>query len=288
MTEIREADVGLGSAYERIAVYALLDRWFGGAGIGSALEGPVDGMAGMAGLHLIGLARRGLRVTVALPDDTSLDIVRRTYRALGIEDRLTTLRLADPAEAAGAGPFDLVLTYNALPVVADWRDYLRRLAPLARRELVVAVTNPDSYGVILRRLQRRLEPHRAPELFDHPSTRVHDLVPVLAQLGLIQDRAFVDCPWWPDFVVPTAESLRRGMPAGLGLLKGNITSRHARFRYTPENFPLFAGQPGHEELNRALARHPVFEGRGRWLGRAFGHLHAFRIKVERAGLVGVG
>src|ERR1017187_5133425 len=107
-----DADVGLGTAYERLAVYALLDRWFADAGLRSALEGPVDGMAGMPGLHLIGLARQGTNVTVPLPDTRALEIVRRTYRWLGIEERLTTLCTADPLEIPGQ--FDLVLTYNAL------------------------------------------------------------------------------------------------------------------------------------------------------------------------------
>ena len=74
-------DVGLGTAYERVAVYRLLDRWLRGRGIATAFEGPLDNMAGIPGLHLIGLARRGARVTVALGEPRWLDNVRAIYRA---------------------------------------------------------------------------------------------------------------------------------------------------------------------------------------------------------------
>jgi hypothetical protein len=292
---IIEADVGLGTAYERLAVYALLDRWFAGVGLRSALEGPVDGMAGMPGLHLIGLARQGVNVTVALPHMRALGIVRRTYRLLGIEERLTTLCAADPGEIPGR--FDLVLTYNALPLVVQWRSYLTRLAALVARTLLVSVTNPSSYGVMLRRLQRTLEPRRTPELFDHPSTRNSELRPTLDRLGTVEDSAFVDCPWWPDLFVPTGQTLWQGtigrLP-GLGALVRNrsaTSARPGRFTYTPEHFPLFPGQPGHEDLTKALARHPVFDQRGAWLGAAFGHHRAHRIRVSAApaaDAVGVG
>jgi hypothetical protein len=279
-----EADVGLGTAYERLAVYALLDRWFVNAGLRSALEGPVDGMAGMPGLHLIGLARQGINVTVALPDTRALEIVRRTYRWLGIEERLTTLCAADPLEIPGQ--FDLVLTYNALPLVEDWRSYLTRLTALAARSLLVSVTNPSSYGVKLRRMQRTLELRRTPELFDHPSTREAELRPALDRLGTIEDSAFVDCPWWPDLFVPTGQTLWQGtlgrLP-GLGALMRNRSAARARpgrFTYAPEHFPLFPRQPGHDEMTKALARHPVFDQRGAWLGAAFGHHRAHRIRVS--------
>ena len=44
-------------------------------------------------LNLLGLARRGTRVTVALPDERALEVVRGVYRRLGVEDRLRLLHL---------------------------------------------------------------------------------------------------------------------------------------------------------------------------------------------------
>src|SRR5271166_725082 len=118
-------DLGLGTAYERVAIYKLLDRWSRDLSIQSACEGPLDGMAGIAGLHLLGLARRRISVTVCLPEQEALDRVRTLYRRLGVESRLTTRVLS--AETIPTEPTDILLSYNALPYVADWRAYLDRL-----------------------------------------------------------------------------------------------------------------------------------------------------------------
>jgi len=168
-----EVDVGLGTGYERLAIWRLLERWLAGLPVRTACEGPVDGMAGMPGLHLVDRARQGTQVTVFHEDPGALDRVRQIYRLLGVEPALATA-IARP----GALPdrrFDLVLTFNALPAVGDWVAYLEGLAALASRYLVVCVTNPSSYGVAIRKLMRRAEPHGAPELFQARTAEVGGL-----------------------------------------------------------------------------------------------------------------
>ena len=61
-------DWGLGTAYERVAVYALLDEWLAPRALRTLFEGPIDGMAGIPGIHGIGLARKGVAVEVGLSD----------------------------------------------------------------------------------------------------------------------------------------------------------------------------------------------------------------------------
>ncbi len=144
-------DVGLGTAYERWAVYRLLGKWLETREIATALEGPVDGMAGIPGLHLVPAAARGARVTVLVPDAPAAETVRGVYATLGLADRLDV-------RASAAWPeetFDLVLTYNALPSVLDWKGYLAEAAARARRHLFV-VTHPASYGVFVRKALRLL------------------------------------------------------------------------------------------------------------------------------------
>ncbi|HJZ88240.1 MAG TPA: hypothetical protein VKN99_23860 [Polyangia bacterium] len=280
-------DVGLGTAYERVAVYRLLDRWTLRRQVATAFEGPVDGMAGIPGLHLLGLARRGTRVTVALPDPAALDLVRDVYRLHGAAERLRTLR-ADPDAELPAQRFDLVLTYNATPLVADWQAYLSRLAPLAARWLVVSVTNPASYGVAIRKLQRLLEPKAPAELFDHESIRPAALEPLLARFGRTVEHEYLDCPWWPDLFVPTGQTLLGAtlerLP-GLSRLAARLRrapadDHGARFLYGRDRFPLFPDAPEWDELGRALERHPVFDQRGTMLGRLFGHHHAYLIEIS--------
>ncbi len=278
-----EVDVGLGTAYERVAVYRLLRRWASGRALGAAFEGPVDNMAGIPGLHLLGLARAGVKVTVALSEARWLDNVRAIYRAQGCEAMLET-RLVGESDPLPSRAFDLAVTYNALPVVADWRALLGRVAEASRRWLVVAVTNPASYGVWIRQGLRVLEPGARPELFDHPTTHPRVVEPVLGELGTIVDHVYVDCPWWPDLFVDAGESLLgatlKRMPlvgARLGRL-GTRTLAPRRFVYGARHFPLLDPDP---ELAAALARHPTFDGAPEPVARAFGHLHAYLVDLDR-------
>ena len=258
-------DVGLGTAYERWAVYQLLENWLETREVATALEGPVDGMAGIPGLHLVPAAARGARVTVLVPDAGAAGTVRGVYATLGLSDRLDVRASAEwPAET-----FDLVLTYNALPSVPDWKGYLADAAARARRHLFVSVTHPASYGVFVRKALRLLQPGPKPlELFDHPSTRPGTLTPELERHGRIVGDAFVDCPWWPDLFVETGETLLTGtlsrLPFGGRFRRGPAAEAPAGgepFLYGPGRFPFLGGDGWADELEPALKRHPNLDGR---------------------------
>lgn len=283
-------DVGLGTAYERVAIYQLFERWAKNRNIETALEGPIDGMAGIPGLHLLGLARKGTRVTVALPESEALDIVRAIYRLHGVEDRLTTVEITSDGSSL-PGNYDLVLTYNALPLVGDWRSYLQQLAARAKSYFLVSVTNPFSYGVGIRKVQRLVESFRKPELFDHESVRPAVLGLFLNQLGSIVEHEHLDCPWWPDLFVPTGQTLAQATLMRLPIIGERMGARISSKRqegngaaqpylYGRDCFPLFSDGPGYEELATALKRHPVFDRKGPLLGRLFGHHHAYLIQAR--------
>jgi hypothetical protein len=274
--ELAAIDVGLGTAYERVAIYRLLDRWAMGRKVRSAFEGPIDGMAGIPGLHFLGLARRGCQTTVALPEQSALDRVRAVYKQYGVERNLQTV-IADPNSLPSA-TFDLVLTYNALPLCPNWRDYLERIAKLATRYLIVSVTNPFSYGVHIRKLMRLVEPKRTQELFDHESTRPAVLEPLLSHLGRTLEHDLLDCPWWPDLFVETGQTLASATIERLPGISWLKKSSNPGFLYGPESFPLFEDAHGWDELARALRRHPAFDEKGPLFGRLFGHHHAYLLE----------
>lgn len=280
MTSPASSDVGLGTAYERLAIYQLMRDWLAGYKLRRAVEGPVDGMAGIPGLHLVGLARLGTTIRVEHSSANTLERVRAVYRHLGLESQLELNVSGEDGEWEGG--FDLALTYNALPLVRDWRGYLRKVAARSGRYLVVSVTNPASYGVSIRKLMRRLETDGAPELFDHPSCRHAELEPELRRLGRIRDHLYLDCPWWPDLFVQTGETLLSGtlrrIPWAASYLERQGGERGAGFLYGPDVFPLFNDHPEHLQLRKAMRRHPVFDRRGRMLGRLFGHHHAYLVE----------
>ena len=277
--------MGLGTSYERWAIYRLLQGWFGSAPPERALEGPLDGFAGMHGLHLLGLARLGTRVTVVLPDAAALAGVAEVYDRAGLADRLTTVH----SDRIPPGPHDLVLSFNGLPSADDWRDYANDLAAASGRDLVVSVTHPQSYGVWIRRLLRRWDRgagNQPPaELFDHESAQPVLTQEQLGRLGRIVTASYLDCPWWPDLFVPIGSTLLEGSWARFtsGKLpqaapQSASDPEQATHTYTPRTFP-YTDTPCPTALSTALRRHPVLEDR-RALAPIFAHHRAYLVRVR--------
>jgi hypothetical protein len=279
-----DVDVGLGTAYERVAVYRLLDRWLGAESIRSGFEGPIDNMAGIPGLHLIGQAARGARITVGLGEAHALANVEAVYKTVGLSDRLETL-LVRPSDPLPERAFDVALTYNTLPIVDDWQSLLKNVARASRRWLIVALTNPTTYGAAVRRFLRPLESAPQPELYQHESVLPARIEPELRKLGRIAAHAYFDCPWWPDLFVDAGDSLLSATLRRLPVISRfappprKTASAKGRFLYGKGSYPFLTSLEADSELRSALARHPTFDDRPAvaWL---FGHLHAYLVELR--------
>jgi len=282
--QVIDRDRGLGTAYERYHFYRLVERWAAEYGVKTALEGPLDGMAGVSGVHLAGLARRGVQVTSALPNEPKAALARAVYRTAGGGVAADVRVVADPMRAAEElAPADLVIAYHALPLAPAWRAYLRLLAGLARKVLVVTVCNPDNWGVAAIRAVARLRGLGAREI-DAPETwRCEILAPELWGVGRVREHTYFDAPWWPDLQVAPGQSLRDRarqllrQPAGeLRFTAAGKGARLAeRFVYGPGRWPYFGDDGWSDELEPALRRHPSFERASAAVARRAAHLHAF-------------
>lgn len=249
MEEPPSVDVGLGTAYERLAIYRRICDWYRGR-IRTAVEGPLDGFAGIRGLHLLPLARAGARVTVVSRDPRTLELVQKAYRHAGCID---ALELHEGAELPGR-EFDLALDFNGLTQLDDWQPHLGELAAHAR-ELVLFVTHPTSYGAFAARGLAYLKPRTSKRAqYEHPATRAKVLDAELERYGHVTRRAWVDCPWWPDLFVEAGTTLAGELRSAF---RASTSRASPRFVYAAEEFP-YGGEPP-AELARTLARHPTFD-----------------------------
>ena len=123
-----------------------MDRWAAEYEVTSLLEGPIDGMAGIRGVHGAGLARAGVKVVAAVTGREAAAEVARGSRGGRPRAPRSTCGCSTRAGAGELPHADMVLVYHALPFVADWRAYLGALGRLARKVLVVATCNPDNWG----------------------------------------------------------------------------------------------------------------------------------------------
>jgi hypothetical protein len=285
-TQVIGHDRGLGTAYERWCFYQLVEKWAEEYGVQTALEGPIDGMAGVSGVHLVGLARRGVQVTSAVPGVEKARIARAVYERAGAP-AVDVRVLEDPENALETlPPSDMVIAYHALPLVTDWRAYLSRVAKLARKVLVVTVCNPDNWGVAAIRAAARLRGRRDMEAPETWKTEV--LAPELWRAGHVREHVYFDAPWWPDLQVAPGQTLkdRAGQLFGRGRGKLRFTAEETgaklaeQFVYGPERWPYFGGQGWTDDLLPALLRHPGFDGSRSRLRSRIAHLHGFVIDMR--------
>jgi hypothetical protein len=275
-TQTIDRDRGLGTAYERWCFYQRMSQWAAEYEVKSALEGPVDGMAGVRGVHCVGLAREGVSVVAAVPSEASAAIARDVYATAAPAGRAPSVdvRVVDPSRVAELPPSDLVLVYHALPFVDDWRTYLRTLGNLARKVLIVATCNPDNWGFTAVSLMGRV---KAPDVW-----RTETLAPVLWELGHVRDHVYFDAPWWPDLPVAPGQSLGDRLKAMFTRSGGarfappeQGAKLASKYVYGPGRWPYFGGPGWLDDLEPALLRHPSFEGASPKLVRRAAHLHAF-------------
>lgn len=273
-------DRGLGTAYERYCFYQRLDAIAREYDVASMLEGPVDGMAGVAGVHGVGLAARGVEVTSAVPTEAHAEVARAIYEGAPT----ARVVVAGEADVASLPRADLVLCYHALSFVEDWRAYLADVARLAKKVLVVAVCNPDNWGVALIRAAARIRGVSGAEAPE--SWRKDVLGPELWRHGRVRDHLYFDCPWWPDLQVSPGQTLADRVKKLLGRGAFKFTDTHEeaqvaeRFVYGPGRWPYFGGPGWQEELLPALLKHPAFEGASKGVQARAAHLHAFVVDMR--------
>ncbi|HTQ44035.1 MAG TPA: hypothetical protein VMI75_14855 [Polyangiaceae bacterium] len=285
VTQLIGQDRGLGTAYERWCFYQLVDKWAAEYGVETALEGPVDGMAGVSGVHCVGLAKRGARVTVATTREEKAAIARGVYAAEGAAERVDVRVVPDLMRAAEVlPPSDMVIAYHSVSLVDDWRGYLHAVAKLARKVLVVTECNPDNWGFAAVRTLAKLRGRR--DLEPPETWRTDVLAPELWSIGRVRDHVYFDAPWWPDLPVSPGQSLldRARQLAGdrRARFTGDVEEAKlaSRFVYGPERWPYFGGPGWVDELFPAIIKHPGFEGMQGRLRARVAHLHAFVVDVR--------
>ncbi|MDP9036804.1 MAG: hypothetical protein M3O50_18560 [Myxococcota bacterium] len=249
-------DRGLGVAYERWCFSRLLSRWAAEYRVASAMEGPIDGMNGVRGVHCVGLARAGVRVLSLVEDDGSAHIARAVY-ARAAPEKSVEVRVADSGRLAELPPCDLVLVYQGARPFEEGHGYLRTMARHARTVLVLVTHNPDHWGLAAR---RALGPARASE-----RSTTEALAPVLWDLGRVRDHVYFDAPCWPAWPPARGASGR---------------ARSPRYVYGPERWPYFGGAGWGDELEPALVRRPSFETAGPRVLRRAARLHAFVLDLR--------
>lgn len=231
---MREADRGLGTTFERFAIYKWLESVADRYAVHAVLEGPGDGVAGIPGIHSIPLARRGCEVTVALQEPTEAALARRAWAAQGCLARgnfvcVRGLSLPFPSRC-----FDLVWNFNRLPFL-DPPVLVKEMARLSSRYVALVVPNRRNYGFPARRLYHRRT--RLPWPYGNTAVMDPDTVQGLLEEARLRvlEALWLDVTWWPDLLDPAAWLTAMVPWTGWLLFR---TLRDG-YRWEPEDLPYF-------------------------------------------------
>jgi hypothetical protein len=251
--QLTEYDTGLGTIYERLAIYSLIERLARELNIQSSLEGPLDGITGINGVNSIALARIGVQATVVLPH---LDLIQYAKRFYAAEDCLSNAGFVCSRDLVPDRQFDMVWNFNCLPQLENPEATVEQMARCSRKFLLLFVPNTRNYGFGIHRIYHRWEK----EPWGHGDVKLMDVKKIAAWLGKMGFKPvrslYVDVPWWPDIHTPIEEVAASFFP----FLKPFIrkSRRLEVYKYGLDNFPYFQ-KDRREKLLRALSSHPNFE-----------------------------
>jgi SAM-dependent methyltransferase len=197
---------GLGLVYERFVLndflLALRDEY----NIGTVLEAPLYGMAGVSGINSVNLAQVGADVTLVDDHAGRLAAVERIWGELDLPAQFIHHtqwgQLPFPDSA-----FDLAWNWAALWYLSDPTALLRELVRVSRHVVFVAMPNRVQVGYLLRKyvLERDFVNH-----VDEQWANVGRVRSVLEDAGVrVVRQGVLDVPPWPDTVMPASEVLER-------------------------------------------------------------------------------
>ncbi len=161
---LTRADTGLGTTYERWAVNRLLSGLLSRLEVRTLVEGPGDGMTGIAGLNSLIAGLQGAAVSLLLPSPERAAFARPVSAHHAPDAQLEIIEEWDGQQMPFAdASFDLAWNFNVMTRAADPQALLNELARVSRKYVLIFVPNRLNYAFWLHRMHHWV----AKEPWDH-------------------------------------------------------------------------------------------------------------------------
>jgi hypothetical protein len=198
---IKTADTGLGTTYERLALYKTLVQVCTDEEICSVFEGPGDGISGIIGINSLMLSLRGLPITLMLSGNEQIAFTQKVWTTYAPQADLRIIETAEDEKLPFMRDnFDLAWNFNVMPRAAEPFLLMDELCRISRKAVLIVVPNRSNYSFALHRLQHTV----SHQTWEHGSIDLMLPEPWrkrLVQNGMEVKKVFyMDCPWWPDLV----------------------------------------------------------------------------------------
>lgn len=197
---------GLGSSYERVILSDILLETVNRFGIQTILETPSFGFTGLSGINLMEMAKLRLNVALEDHDHQRLELIKALWLRAGLSCAMRynpDYRVLDYPDKS----FDLGFCFSALWFCSELKCYLKELARVSSRCILICV--PNRQGLGYKSQVADYDPVK------YPSLRISHIDPasvisLLKKEGwkLVEKELF-DCPPWPDIGMSKEDFLSR-------------------------------------------------------------------------------
>ena len=260
-------DMGLGTTYERFALNRAILQICEAREIRTVMEGPGDGMTGIAGINSLILGQNGVDVTLVLHDHSSALLAQSIWTYYQLQDRVhIILQTNNSALPFDNEQFDLVWNFNVLTGRSKPFSLLAEMSRISREYVFVCLPNRRNYGFGLHQLEHRISRQQ----WDHGDANLMRPEPWhrhFTKLGLkVLETIWLDCPWWPDIV-----DVRKMITHFFPFLSKKISSPANCYLWRPFDLPYFSEEQFPEVHNLMKRLFFIEDSPFLWVKRRFAH-----------------
>ena len=273
---------GLGVVYERLVLNDFLAALQKQYAIGTVLEAPLFGMAGVSGINSVILAQGGAKVTLLDDNAERLTGVQRLWGELGLPAQCL-LHQGWERLPFEDGSFDLAWNWAALWHLSGGTSdagerpaaLLRELARVSRRVVFVAMPNRAQVGYLLRKYLLERDFVRYVDEGWADIRRVRRVLES-ARVCIVRE-GVLDVPPWPDTVMPVADVLKQ-----LGIRSKKLEGRFSAKSWRWSTMAYYLGEQP-ETYGRVMRYAWLDHARLPWRLKAVWAHHHFLLglKVDR-------
>ncbi len=198
-------DEGLGSSYERIILNNKLESICKHFNISSVLEAPSFGFTGLSGINSMGLAKDRKMITLLDNDEERIELIEKIWNEMKLpltikySEEFNSLPFADDS-------FDLSWNFSALWFVDDLSDFLKELARVTSKAILISVPNRSGMGYIS---QKNLGYKELKKCLKEENILPRNIKREMKKNGwMLIDSNYIDCPPWPDIGMPKEKFLK--------------------------------------------------------------------------------
>lgn len=240
---------GLGLVYERLMLNDFLDELARRYRLGSILEAPIYGMAGVSGINSITLAAQGAQVTLVDDNAERLAGVERIWAELGLAAKFCLqsplVELPFPEKS-----FDLAWNWAALWYLPDAEKLIGEMVRVSRNLVFIAMPNRAQVGYLIRKHVLEKDFVR---YVDETWANIGRVRNILRDWDCtVVDEGVLDVPPWPDTVMPASQVLAR-----LGIRSKGMQERFEGDGWNWSSMDYYLGRK--PELKAQMERYAFIE-----------------------------